>query len=444
VKAVPALALGDVKSAIERLDGSKSRVALAAAVTTTQPATPDNGGSSGELWLYGLVGGWWSGFNASGVADALRGLDVDNLTVRIHSPGGSASDGVAIGNLLRNHRANVTVVVDGIAASAASVIAVAGDDVVMCPGSQMMLHDASTGMWGNAAELRRAADWIDGQSDNYAGVYAYKAGGTAAEWRTVMMANDGDGTYYTADAAVTAGLASEVGTRVAVGSPPVLDDEIDDIFDDEEMLARIAHDVELMANTVSASAQTAWNGLEPTPKPPSASAVGSITKGKRGSAVAYSDDTIASLRDKLGVAEDADDATLLAAVDDVLDKATEPPAKPTVSATAAVPEGMTLIESDVLENLREQGKQGVEARTQQLEEKRDTAILQAIKDGKITPARKDHWATSWNADAEGTEQLLAGLPAGIIPVAERGHDKQPINANSAYDELFGHEKKKES
>jgi ATP-dependent Clp protease protease subunit len=57
------------------------------------------------------------------VANALRGLDVDTLYVRIHSPGGNASDGVAIGNLLRNHKANVVVVVDGLAASAASVIA---------------------------------------------------------------------------------------------------------------------------------------------------------------------------------------------------------------------------------------------------------------------------------------------------------------------------------
>ncbi|NHA02027.1 hypothetical protein G5V59_26925 [Nocardioides sp. W3-2-3] len=70
----------------------------------------------------------------------------------MHSPGGRASDGVAISNLLRNHRAKIVVVVDGLAASAASVIAIAGDEIVMCPGSQMMLHDASIGTWGNAAQ----------------------------------------------------------------------------------------------------------------------------------------------------------------------------------------------------------------------------------------------------------------------------------------------------
>ena len=73
---------------------------------------------------YGVVGGYWWGFDAESVANALRGMDVDTLIVRVHSPGGAASEGIAIGNLLRNLEAHVVVVVDGMAASAASVIAI--------------------------------------------------------------------------------------------------------------------------------------------------------------------------------------------------------------------------------------------------------------------------------------------------------------------------------
>lgn len=150
--------------------------------------------------------------------------------------------------------------------------------------------------------------------------------------------------------------------------------------------------------------------------------------------MAFSDEQITELRSTLGLADDADEAAIVAAAAEVVDKATEP--APATQGTK-VPEGMTLIENDVLDNLREQGTQGAAARAQQLEEKRDNAIKTAISDGKITPARQEHWTKSWDADPEGTEQLLASLPTGIVPVAERGHDQNSTNASTAYDELYG-------
>ena len=158
-----------------------------------------------ELWLYGIVGGYWWGFNAKDIGDQLRGLDVDDLTVRIHSPGGDVFEGIAIANLLRNHKARVTTVVDGLAASSASIIAIAGDEVVMSPGSQMMIHDAWTCVCGNEKELQQEAQWIGKQSANLAEQYVAKAGGTTAEWRDVMRAEP-DGTWYTAAETVEAKL----------------------------------------------------------------------------------------------------------------------------------------------------------------------------------------------------------------------------------------------
>lgn len=414
-----------VKAEAKLLAGDLSRVATAA-VGDDEPTAPE-GGSVGELWLYGVVGGWWRGFDAESVAAALRGLDVDTLYVRIHSPGGYAADGVAIGNLLRNHKAHVVVVVDGLAASAASVIAIAGNEVVMCPGSQMMLHDASTGMYGNAEDLRRAAEWIDSQSENYAGVYAFKAGGTAAAWREVMLANDGWGTWYTAEESVTAGLADSVGTRQAVGSPPTTpEDQIDD--DDDEMLARVAHDLALLEQHVHPAARAAWQGERP--KPPTASAGGSITTQEGSTAVAFSDEQLTTMRQELGLPEDADEATIVAALSEALAAQTEDPASP-----APVPAGMALVEKDVLDNLRDQAGKGAAARQQQLDEHRDRTIAQAVSDGKITPARKGHWATAWAADPEGTEQTLSTLEPGLVPVEERGH-AQTNTGGSAYDELY--------
>lgn len=404
----------EAKAQLHQLDVRPS-LARFGGVPTSDSAAGEGAGSSGELWLYGVVGGWWRGFDAEGVADALRGMDVDALTVRIHSPGGDAADGIAIGNLLRNHRAKVTVVVDGLAASAASVIAVAGDDIVMCPGSQMMLHDASTYAYGNAAKIREAADWIDGQSQNYAGVYAYKAGGTPDSWRTVMLANNGSGTWYTAEQAVAANLATEVGTRVAIGSPPV---DNDDELDDDEIFARALHDLELFEQCVHPAAAAAWSGR--TPKPPTASAGGSITTQGTETAVTFTDQQLTTMRDKLGLPETADEAAILAAVEAVVDESLEErPAN-----AGVVPEGHVVVPEVRLQDLEQAAQQGVHA-AKKLHDQDREAFLDANK-SKFPATSRAKWGERFDKDPAGTRELLAAA-ADLVPSVELGHE---IDADS--------------
>lgn len=158
-----------------------------------------------EVLLYDEIGGWFGAWADEFVAE-LKGITAPRIALRLNSPGGSVFEGIAIANALRAHPANVTVYVDGIAASIASVIALAGDRLVMRPQSQLMIHDALCLAVGNAAELRETADLLDKQSDNIADAYAEKAGGTRDEWRARMVAE----TWYTAQEAVDAGLADEV------------------------------------------------------------------------------------------------------------------------------------------------------------------------------------------------------------------------------------------
>ncbi|MDI6911472.1 head maturation protease, ClpP-related [Nocardioides sp.] len=394
------------------LAGTRSRVALAAAGDDApEPET----GTVAELWLYGVVGGWWRGFDAESVSRALREIDADVIYVRIHSPGGVAYDGVAISNLLRNHRAKIVVVVDGLAASAASVIAIAGDEIVMCPGSQMMLHDASTGMYGNEAELHRAAVWIGGQSRNYAGVYAGKAGGTPEQWREVMLANDGWGTWYTAEEAVAAGLADSVGNRIAIGSPPVApEDEFDEL--DEEMLARAAHDLQILEQNVHPAARAAWQGERP--KPPTASAGGSVTT-EGGPAVAFSDEQLTTMRDKLELPADADEAAIVAAVAAVVEENLEErPASP----TAAVTPGDVVVPEVRLRDLEAAAAAGVAAAKKLHDMERD-AFLDANKTKFPATSRAD-WATRFDKDPEGTRELLSAA-ADLVPTGEHGHGDAP-------------------
>ncbi|GAA5154761.1 Clp protease ClpP [Nocardioides marinquilinus] len=403
------LTIPKVKANAKTLDGNRSLVALAAVDPDDAGPDPQPGAKVAEIWLYGVVGGWWFGFNAESVAKALRDLgDVDVLYVRIHSPGGYASDGIAIGNLLRNHRAKVVVVVDGLAASAASVIAIAGDEIVMCPGSQMMLHDASTYGYGNAAELRRQAEWIDGQSANYASVYAYKAGGTADQWRAVMLANDGTGTWYTAEGAVTAGLADEVGTRTATGSPPTAPE---DDFDDEDEWAHAAHDLQVLEQCVHPAARAAWRGERP--KPPTASAGGN-TQPEGAAVVDFNDTQIAALREQVGFPADADAEAIVAAVTEALEERAEP------TTSTAVPAGMKLVSATVLDDVTAKAEAGAKAATE-LQKLQTTAFLDRHKTKfPATSEARAKWSADFQRDPEGTEAYLAAA-APLVPTAEQGH-----------------------
>ena len=162
-----------------------------------------------EIFIYDEIGGSF-GVDANEFIQDLQGIKAESLTVRINSPGGSVIDAVAIYNALVQHPATVTTRVDSMAASAASIIAMAGDTVEMMIGSQLMIHDAMVADCGNARELREIAKWLDNQSDNIAGIYAERGRDkTADEWRALMLAE----TWMFADEAVELGLADSVYTR---------------------------------------------------------------------------------------------------------------------------------------------------------------------------------------------------------------------------------------
>lgn len=172
--------------------------------------------TSADVYVYDVIGGggWFDdGVSASDFAQTIAGLHVDELNVFVNSPGGDVYDGIAMVNALTRHPAYVTVTVDGLAASAASLLLTAADNAVMGANSELMIHDAWSRARGNAQDMRDAADQLDRVSDNIASMYAQHAGGTAADWRDIMRQE----TWYTAAEAVEAGLAH------AVVDPPAAD-----------------------------------------------------------------------------------------------------------------------------------------------------------------------------------------------------------------------------
>jgi ATP-dependent protease ClpP protease subunit len=167
-----------------------------------------------EVMLYDEIGGWYGATADAFIAD-LRGITAPNLRVRINSPGGSVFEGIAIANALRSHPGNVVIQVDSVAASIASVIAMAGDRVEMAPNSMLMIHEASGVCLGNAADMEEMAQLLALISDNIADAYVAKAGGTREQWREAMRAES----WYLPEDAVAAGLADEALAVPKTGEP---------------------------------------------------------------------------------------------------------------------------------------------------------------------------------------------------------------------------------
>lgn len=160
---------------------------------------------STDIYVYESIGGFFGMWAEDFIRD-LKGVSSPRINLRLNSPGGSVFDGIAIANALRSHPANVTVYVDSLAASIASVIALAGDRVVMMPQSQFMVHNASGVAYGDAEEMAKMSELLEKQSLNIAQAYAQHTGRPVSEWQEYMAAE----TWFTAEEAVEVGLADEV------------------------------------------------------------------------------------------------------------------------------------------------------------------------------------------------------------------------------------------
>jgi len=157
-----------------------------------------------EIILYGDIG---FDITAREFSDELKALgDPKEITVRINSFGGDVFDGVAIYSRLIDSGANITVFVDGIAASAASVIAMAGNEIHIAEAGFVMVHDAWALSRGNAADLRKTAARLEAVSEQIAGIYQRRTGQDMARIREMMAAE----TEFNAETAVELGFATQI------------------------------------------------------------------------------------------------------------------------------------------------------------------------------------------------------------------------------------------
>ncbi|MCU0810127.1 MAG: phage major capsid protein [Thiobacillaceae bacterium] len=176
------------------------------------------GEKSAEVFIYGDIGeSWWGEtVTASNFVKEIAALDVDAMTVRINSYGGSVSDGLAIYNALRRHKASVTTAIDGAAYSIASLIAMAGDQVQMAENAMLMIHAPWGGVIGNSAEMREYADVLDKMAVAMASSYVQRSGMSMDD--VLALLQDGADHWYTAAEALEAGFVTHVTDALAIAA----------------------------------------------------------------------------------------------------------------------------------------------------------------------------------------------------------------------------------
>lgn len=171
-----------------------------------------------EVFIYGDIGESWWGETvaAKDFVKEFSALDADEITVRINSYGGSVTDGIAIHNAIKRHRASVTVSIDGAAYSIASLIAMAGDRVEMAENALLMIHAPWGYASGNAVDMREMAEILDRYAESMASTYATKSGKDKADILSLLQ--DGIDHWYSADEAKAEGFVDDITAGLAIAA----------------------------------------------------------------------------------------------------------------------------------------------------------------------------------------------------------------------------------
>jgi ATP-dependent Clp protease protease subunit len=241
---------------------------------------PDTVTAGAEVAIYDEIGAY--GVSAKGFLSELGALPEGTpVDLRLNSPGGSVFDAVAIHNALKRHEGTVTVWIDGIAASAASYIAMAGDEIVMPENAFLMIHDPAGLVMGTAEDMRAMAGTLDKIAAGMTRGYAGRSGKTEDEIAALMAAE----TWFSAAEALEAGLATQLAEPVRIAAsfdiarfrnaPPELQEAVEPVETADPDSAKTGSDIVEDANDVAAPADA-------TPRPEARDPDGTATDASTG------------------------------------------------------------------------------------------------------------------------------------------------------------------
>lgn len=361
-----------------------------------------------ELLIYDEIGVGDS--TPKAVATALAGMSGD-LTVRVNSPGGDAYAALAIMNTLRGYAGTVTVIVEGLAASAASYIAIGGAErTEIFSNAEIMIHDAMLMTQGNFDQLTKDAAQLNRISDTLAGIYATKAGGTKDQWRDLMKAE----TWFSAEEAVKAGLADAIHGVKAEQPATVFASALKEYRYAGRNNAP-APNLAVLAtpsrkeNIVSFLNRFARNDEDGTP--PAAEA------GPGFSPEQWDCLTAALKLDQAATLEEV--VTAVEALAGATEKEIAAAANK-ITAQAKI-DKTVVVDAAVWDKMQNDLKVGVVARTQAGRLHAEQVVDQAIRASKASPGQREQWIAAFIKDPEDTTRRLN--KAQEIPFIERGYSK---------------------
>lgn len=274
-----------------------------------------------ELMLYGPIGDYfWEGISARDIVDQISGITASTINVRINSDGGVVSDGLSIYNALKRHAATVRVTVDGIAASIASLIAMAGDSVAMYANTMLMVHAPMSGAWGNAPHLRRQADVLDTWAKAMQESYSARTGKPK---EIEALLTDGLDHYFTASEALAFGFIDSIA-----------DAEPEAPAEDAAAAAALLAYVNAIAKTTAGVTATLRHRIQAAIRP---SAFASLAEGHQRAVLAHIEDPLMSEQCHLIMANAGGTAPVAAPAPVATATPTAPAPAPVAAAPAAAP-----------------------------------------------------------------------------------------------------------
>lgn len=357
----------------------------------------DGGKKTAEILIYDEIDPFW-GVSAGDFANDLNALDADEIIVGINSPGGIVFDGIAIMNALKRHPAKVIARIDGLAASAASFIAMAGDEIQTSKYAEMMIHEARGVVMGTADDFKEMRDLLIRHNESIATVYADRAGGDVKDWLKLMK----NETWFTADEMVAAGLADNI------------------IEPTDESSA--ADEAESLKNRFDLSVFN-FAGRRTAPAPETRNQVPNRSRKEAKMATLKE-----QLAEKYGLDPELDDD----AFNTALEAALPGPAAPAAAeadaqqlAAFAEANGLSLVNSDQWASTVAAAQQGATAFASMQRQNDEGVVDGAIRAGKIRPVDRDQYLGLMEVDREKTTAILNAMAAGLIPVQEVGHGMNP-------------------
>lgn len=394
--------------------------------TNTKQATNAAGKAktSAEILIYDIIDPW--GVSAGDFANALNELDVDEIVVGINSPGGIVFDGIAIMNALKRHPANIITRIDGVAASAASFIAMAGDEIQTSKYAEMMIHEARGYVSGTAEDMKEMLSLLLRHNESIAGVYRDRAGGELKDWLK-MMKNE---TWFTAEEMVERGLADTI-------IEPA--DESSAADETESLKNRFDLSVFNFAGRQAAPPPPARNQVRRTATNDQRKAATMGLKEqlaeKYGIDANLDDEAFAAALDAAVATETTDDDTDGTGTDDTgtgtgADDTADQPTPELAAAIATLKKhGVATVDAEALAAWKAQSALGAQAFEAIATENDARKIEDAVRAGKIRPVDVAKWTKNLKLDREaggklGLAKALDELDA-VFPVTEVGHGMNP-------------------